>query len=105
MIDINELLKGERTEITSINREADAELVKQFRKKHNMTQAHLAFVMGVTKKTVEKWESGTNKVNGSSAILINLLDYKPALIHDICNIRHYKAGEKSNAPTFALKDK
>jgi len=41
-------------------------VVKLFRADHRLTQAALANIMGVKKKTIEKWEQGVNKVSGSS---------------------------------------
>lgn len=106
MIDINKLLTGERTELVHIKQDVDSNFVKRFRQEHSMTQAELAFTLGVTKKAVEKWEQGINKVSGSSAVLLSLLNKNPDIINQIYTVRHYKAGEKSehsNAPVFVVK--
>ena len=58
----------------------DGAYVKLFRADHRLTQAALANIMGVKKKTIEKWEQGVNKVSGSSAVLLKLLRDDPELI-------------------------
>ena len=80
MIDINKLLESQRVEVSFADAAVDGAYVKQFRAEHRLTQAALANIMGVKKKTVEKWEQGVNKVSGSSAVLLKLLHDDPALI-------------------------
>lgn len=64
----------------------DAEFVKSLRKKLNMTQIVFASVIGVAKKTVEKWEQGKNPVKGPTAKFLILLDKKPELIQEIYKV-------------------
>lgn len=59
------------------------EFVKELRKKFNMTQLVFSTVLGVTKKTIEKWEQGKNPIKGANAKLLYLLDKKPELINDL----------------------
>jgi putative transcriptional regulator len=48
--------------------------IKKIRKKMGTTQGFLAKWLGVSKKTVQAWESGRNIPNGPSARLLSLLD-------------------------------
>ena len=86
MIDIKKVLEGERVEVTFAEINVDRDYVKAFRKKHDLTQAALASILGVTKKTIEKWEQGVNKVGGSSAVLMKLLNDNPVLISQLYNV-------------------
>ena len=55
-------------------REYTAEDIKKIRKKTGTTQGFLANWLGVSKKTVQAWESGRNIPNGASARLLSLLE-------------------------------
>ena len=59
------------------------EFVKALRNKLNMSQTVFAAMLGVTKKTIEKWEQGTNPVGGTSAKLLFLLSQKNELVSDL----------------------
>lgn len=56
-----------------------AQEVKEIRKKVGMTQMLFAEMLGVSKKTVEAWEAGTNVPNGSAMRLLQLFAENPAL--------------------------
>lgn len=47
--------------------------VKDFRKKHSMTQKDFAAFIGVSKVTVERWETGDKPIEGPVAMLISML--------------------------------
>lgn len=47
--------------------------IKTIRQHAYLTQSSLADLLGVSKKTIEAWESGKNKPNGSSLRLLQLL--------------------------------
>ena len=83
MINIQELLKFKKVEVKYLNPSVEGLFIKEFRQKHKLTQTALANIMGVTKKAIEKWEQGANKVKGSAAILIQLLDEHEELIDEI----------------------
>lgn len=87
MIDINKLLESTRLEITFANVNVDRGFVKSFRKEHGLTQIALANILGVTKKTIEKWEQGKNNVGGSSAVLLKLLNDNPSLIEQLYSVK------------------
>lgn len=103
MINIEKLLESKRVEVSYIDTDIDKNFVKTFRKEHHMTQVALANVLGVTKKTIEKWEQGVNNVNGSSAVLLRLLESNPELLHQLYSVKYEVEGkpEEENYKTFA----
>ncbi|WP_342528189.1 helix-turn-helix domain-containing protein [Chryseomicrobium sp. FSL W7-1435] len=54
--------------------------IKEIRKKVEMTQLLFAQTLGVSKKTVEAWEAGTNVPNGSAMRLLQLLEEQPTFV-------------------------
>lgn len=99
MIDINKLLESKSIEISFTQVIVDKNFVKSFRKENNLTQAALANIIGVTKKTIEKWEQGVNKVGGSSAVLLKLLNDNPELISQLYQVKDV-SGKKSEVDEF-----
>ena len=87
MIDVSKLLESTRLEITFADVNVDRDFVKAFRKEHGLTQIALANMLGVTKKTIEKWEQGKNNVGGSSAVLLKLLNDNPNLIEHLYRVK------------------
>lgn len=55
----------------------DDEAIKTIRANIGLTRAELSELMGVSIKTVQAWESGRNKPNGSSARLLQILQVSP----------------------------
>ena len=55
------------------------------------------------KKTIEKWEQGVNNINGSSAVLLRLLESNPELLHQLYSVKYEVEGkpEEENYKTFA----
>ncbi len=70
-----------RTELVSIAPVPDMESgrVKEIRKSLDMTQFMFAAVMGVSVKTVEAWEAGTNTPSGPARRMLSLLQSDPEL--------------------------
>lgn len=95
MINIDKLLESKRVEIVFAEINVNGEYVKQFRKNHGLTQIALANIAGVTKKTVEKWEQGVNKVSGSSAVLLKLLNDNPQLIEQLYKVNVGVTGKRT----------
>jgi putative transcriptional regulator len=56
-----------------------AQEIKSVRNNLQMTQATFAVVMGVSKKTVEAWEVGTNRPIGTARRMLSMLQTDPAL--------------------------
>ena len=87
MIDINKLLESKRLEVKITEIKIDKHFVKQFRTNNHLTQVALANILGVTKKTIKKWEQGVNNINGSSAVLLKLLNDNPTLLSQLYSVK------------------
>ncbi len=70
-------LKGKRTvyEILPVKNYNNTE-IRQIRNSVGMTQTLFANFMGVSSKTVEAWEKGTNHPTGTACRLISMLEDK-----------------------------
>ena len=66
--------KGRKTTVTvaELPQYHDKE-IKQIRENLNLTQKNFAFVLGVSTKTVEAWESGRNIPQGTAQRFLQLL--------------------------------
>lgn len=94
MINVDKLLESKRVEVSFAEIDVTGEYVKRFRQEHGLTQIALANIMGVKKKTIEKWEQGVNKVSGSSAVLLKLLNDNPNLIDQLYKVKTGVAGKR-----------
>lgn len=105
MINIEKLLESKRVEVSFPDTDVDKNFVKNFRKEHKLTQVALANILGVTKKTVEKWEQGVNHIGGSSAVLLKLLEANPELIKQLYSVKYRVEGkpEEDNYRIIASK--
>ena len=67
--------------------------LKELRKEKNITQEELAEQMGVSRRTVSRWETGSNMPDMD--VLIDISDfYDLTCIHDIYVIRHLSHNAK-----------
>ena len=96
MINFDKLLESKRVILSYADINVDKDFVKDFRNKNNLTQIALANMVGVSKKTVEKWEQGVNKVNGSSAVLLTLLNNNPELIGQLYSFKKVEGKVEEN---------
>jgi len=73
-------LKGRRQKvsISPVNDFSKAE-IKCLRLNLHLTQLAFAQLMGVSKKTIEAWEKGTNSPNGPARRIIGMLKEDPNL--------------------------
>ena len=88
-IDLSLLKKRKKYSIEYVNVEEkiDNEFVKRLRGNLNMTQAVFSSVLGLKKRTIEKWEQGINPVKGGSARLLYLLDLYPDMANDLYKVK------------------
>lgn len=77
-------------EYNDIEAKVNGDFVKKLRKDLNMSQTVFASILGVTKKTIEKWEQGVNPVKGCSARLLFLIDKDHNLINQIHSFEFIK---------------
>lgn len=73
----------------------DKDQIKQIRTSLGLSQVSFASTLGVSKKTVEAWESGRNIPNGSSSKLLQIFRDNPEVITQYI----------SQAPIFTISDK
>lgn len=78
-----------RLEVTPVETLVDGAFVKTLRDKLNMSQNVFADAMGVTNRTVIKWEKG--KIKGAASRLLYLLNANPTLIN-----HWYRFGKVNN---------
>ena len=57
-----------------------AEDIKSVRKKLGLTQKNFAELIGCSKSTVERWESGSETVSGPIVLLLRYLEREPESI-------------------------
>ena len=101
MINISKLLTSKHVEVKVAEITIDRNFVKQFRTNNNLTQVALANVLGVTQETVEKWEQGEDRVSGSNAILLKLLNDNPDLLSQIYSVKVVGGEQKEIGMTRA----
>ena len=68
--------------------EIDKDFIKQLRNSLNMSQSLFASYLGVTKKAVEKWEQGVNKIKGSTKVLLYLISENPDILSKIIRVEY-----------------
>ena len=73
-------------EMENIDEIVTGEFVKKLRNDLKLTQLMLATILGVKKKTFEKWEQGKNPVKGTSSRLLYLFYKNPLLIQQIYKV-------------------
>ncbi len=59
----------------------DKDQIKQIRTSIGLSQISFASTLGVSKKTVEAWESGRNRPSGSSSRLLQIFRDNPEVIN------------------------
>ena len=55
-------------------KEYQAEQIKTIRKSVNMSQKSFASYLGVSEKTVEAWEAGTNHPSGAASRILSMME-------------------------------
>lgn len=60
--------------------EISAEDIKNIRNEIGLTQSMFAAVIGVSVKTVEAWEAGTNRPIGPARRMISLIQFNPDIL-------------------------
>ena len=72
----------------------DGAFITRFRSKHNLTQSALANIMGVSYKTILRWERRKKPIKGSAAVLLSLLNDNDELVEKVYRVKHSKGLEQ-----------
>jgi putative transcriptional regulator len=72
-------LRTSRLNISPVCTSISVEDIKETRQKLGVSQGSFAIVMGVSKKTVESWEEGRYKPNGTARRLLSILQADPTV--------------------------
>lgn len=80
---------GLTVEYVDVEEIVNNEFVKKLRKRLGMSQSIFATVLGVTKKTIEKWEQGVNPIKGCAARLLHIINNQPTIIDQIYKVKTY----------------
>lgn len=67
--------------------------VKELRHKLVLSQRMMAKTLGLSEKTIEKWEEGANPVKGAASRLLYLLDKHPELIAELYQFQKIPADQ------------
>ena len=83
-MNINELADKNGARVFEFfDRPIDWWFIKRLRKKLGMSQSYFARVLGVTRECVAGWESGKNKPNKPTQILLYVIDKDPKILKHI----------------------
>ena len=66
-----------------MNSNMSAKRAKQIRKALKYSQSEFAELLGVSKRTVESWEQGANRINKTASKLYELLCKYPSLSKEL----------------------
>lgn len=94
------IIEIERPDFDSI---VNRDFVKDLRLNLDLTQKVLGDVLGVTKKTIEKWEQGVNPIKGPSARLIYLIDNNHNLVNELFKVNIVRNISISENTNFTIK--
>lgn len=72
----------------------DGDFISHFRNKHNLSQWALANIMGVSYKTILRWERRKKPIKGSAAVLLSLLNDNDELVEKVYCVKHSKGFEQ-----------
>lgn len=68
----------------------DGTFIERFRNKHNLTQYALANIMGVSYKTILRWERRKKPIKGSAAVLLSMLNDNDELVEKAYCVKYGK---------------
>lgn len=64
----------------------DASSIKKLRNRLKLSQSTFAYIVGVTTKTVEAWEAGTNPPRGTACRLLEIIEKEPSIVKEYIKI-------------------
>lgn len=97
--DIQQTNKGFVVKRVNVEERIDSDYIKDFRLKLGVTQTVFASILGVSIKTIEKWEQGRVKPRSLAKRFIYLIQSNPNLINEFYtysyNEKEYKLYKKN----------
>lgn len=94
--------KGAVFEYETADKKVNSKFIKELRKKLGMSQRLFSAVLGISTKTVEKWEQEANPCQGTSSRLIYLIDKHPELVDELCDYKNLDTNQKIQYKKIAL---
>ena len=79
-IDLKEIKKNSIEIVEPDFSYIDGKYLRDFRIKLSFSQSVLADYLGVTKKAIEKWEQGKNKMNPIAVRMVYLIEKEPQIL-------------------------
>ena len=79
-IDLKEIKKNSIEIVEPDFSYIDGKYLRDFRIKLSFSQSVLADYLGVTKKAIEKWEQGKNKLNPIAVRMVYLIEKDPQIL-------------------------
>lgn len=87
--DIKDYIDGDGSHVT-VERvlmrkapEFNAKDIKKIRRQLSVTQRELAYILDISPKTVQSWETNHSKPNGSSRRLLQIIQKDPEIIKKV----------------------
>ncbi|MDR2599289.1 MAG: helix-turn-helix domain-containing protein [Oscillospiraceae bacterium] len=93
-------LRTSRLNITPVCKTLSAVEIKDTRKKLGMSQGVFAIVLGVSKKTVESWESGRYTPDGAARRLITILHIDPSILEKYSIVKTKAMNVSEELPSY-----
>ncbi|MBF0579615.1 helix-turn-helix domain-containing protein [Erysipelotrichaceae bacterium RD49] len=89
-----------RNEITDTESITTNEFAKKLRKSLGLSQRMFSKALGISEKTVEKWEQGANPIKGAASRLLYLIDQDHSLID---KLYRFKVSEQKESSEYLIK--
>lgn len=99
MTGLNEAIEDSKSEKKTLKRHEvtiepikayEAKEIKEIRNKVGLSQRLFAGFMGVSNKTVEAWEKGTNKPSGAASRILSMMEMDSNLIENFPFVKFQK---------------
>ncbi|WP_300957629.1 helix-turn-helix domain-containing protein [Faecalibaculum rodentium] len=72
-----------KNEFTNTEAITTNDFAKALRQKLGLSQRMMAKMLGLSEKTIEKWEQGVNPIKGAASRILYLLDRHPELLNEL----------------------
>jgi transcriptional regulator with XRE-family HTH domain len=90
-------------DIPDFDEKITSSFVRNLRTDLDLTQKVFGNILGVTKKTIEKWEQGANPIKGPAARLLYLIEDNPILANKLYSVNITQSIDSLYGQSFKLK--